>query len=50
MHDRSIDSVGLFPESKIPWLLDMLKNDIFGGADSISKNHFYQVSNITRSP
>lgn len=36
--------IGLFPESKIPWLLDMLKNDIFGGADNVSKNHFYQVN------
>lgn len=34
---------GLFPEDQIPWLLDMLQNDIFGGADAISKDHFYQV-------
>ena len=37
-------ALGLFPESQIPWLLDMLQNDIFGGASDITKDHFFQVS------
>ena len=33
----------LFTDEYIPWLLDMLHDDIFGGAESISKDHFMQV-------
>ena len=34
---------GLFNEDNIPWLLDMLKNDVFDGADKISKSKFREV-------
>ncbi len=33
----------LFNEDNIPWLLDMLKEDVFGGADRITKADFMQV-------
>lgn len=34
---------GLFNEDNIPWLLDMLKNDVFDGADKITKGKFMEV-------
>ena len=27
----------------MPWLLDMLKNDVFGGCEKISRDHFMTV-------
>ena len=34
---------GLFDEEKVPWLLDMLKTDVFGGAERISRDHFMTI-------
>ena len=42
--------VDLFPENQMPWLLDMLQNDVFGGADHVSKSHFYQVRSRWNPP
>ena len=36
-------STGLFAEDQVPWLLEMLKNDVFGGAERISRDHFMTV-------
>ena len=35
--------VGLFNEDQVPWLLDMLKSDVFGGAERISRDHFMTI-------
>lgn len=40
-YDAKITS--LFDEESVPWLLNMLKNDIFGAAEKITKNHFMNV-------
>lgn len=34
---------GLFDDENIPWLLDMLKCDVFENAEKISKDQFFQV-------
>lgn len=34
---------GLLDDSNIPWLLEMLKNDIFKGKDVITKVNFMDV-------
>lgn len=34
---------GLFNEDQVPWLLDMLKSDVFGGAEKISRDHFMTI-------
>lgn len=36
-------SPGLFNEDQVPWLLDMLKSDVFGGAERISRDHFMTI-------
>ena len=36
-------TIGLFTEDQVPWLLDMLKNDVFGGAEKISRDHFMTI-------
>ena len=40
-YDAKITS--LFDEESVPWLLNMLKNDIFGAAEKITKDHFMNV-------
>ena len=35
--------LGLFNEENIPWLLEMLKNDVFEGAEKITKEQFMQL-------
>ena len=34
---------GLFNEENVPWLLDMLKNDVFRGQEKITKGQFMEV-------
>ena len=34
---------GLFNEENVPWLLDMLKNDVFHGQEKITKGQFMEV-------
>ena len=34
---------GLFTEDQVPWLLEMLRNDVFGGAEKISRDHFMTI-------
>jgi hypothetical protein len=35
--------IGLFNEENVPWLLDMLKNDVFRGQEKITKGQFMEV-------
>lgn len=34
---------GLFTDEHIPWLLEMMRDDIFGGCEKVSRSHFQQV-------
>ena len=34
---------GLFDKDKLPWLMDMLKSDVFEGAERISRDHFMAI-------
>ena len=36
-------TTGLLNEDNIPWLLDMLKNDVFQGRDKITKGQFMEI-------
>lgn len=38
-----IEYAGLFNEDNIPWLLDMLKNDVFRGNEKVTKGQFMEV-------
>ncbi|XP_064391997.1 uncharacterized protein LOC135339690 isoform X2 [Halichondria panicea] len=39
---------GLLDEKNVPWLLEMLKNDIFSGADEITKLRFMEIRGDSR--
>ncbi len=40
--------LGLLDEKNVPWLLEMLKNDIFSGADDITKLRFMEIRGDSR--
>lgn len=43
LSDYETQLTGLFDEEKVPWLLDMLKTDVFAGAERISRDHFMTI-------
>jgi len=43
LSDYEAQLSGLFDDDNIPWLLEMLKKDVFGGAEKISKSHFMTI-------
>jgi hypothetical protein len=43
LSDYEAQLSGLFTEDQVPWLLEMLRNDVFGGAEKISRDHFMTI-------
>ncbi len=46
---RAPSPVGLFNDDNIPWLLNMLHNDIFDRVEKVTREQFFQVRGESRN-